>query len=148
MRAPTARFLLLACLLAVTACDSTTVGGEEEEPPEEDLGPITLEYYVNAPDDASDFAIFYTGADGEQVQVPTADPFAFPYVERLDAAFPSDAEGTFRLRFSGFVPAGAILVRIRAEQDGLQIEEALATAQGAGTGTGVTVETELVLGDG
>lgn len=149
---PTARVLLaLLCLAALPACDTSSDGEEEEPPPEEELGPISLEYTVDAPTDAVDFAIVYTGPEGETVQVDTSPPFAFPFVENLEDALPADVEGTFGVRFTGFVPEGGIVVRVRATQDGVRVPgedgEAFATAEGAGLGTQVSVEAAVTFGD-
>ncbi|WP_412063565.1 hypothetical protein [Rubrivirga sp. IMCC45206] len=134
---------LFVSLLALGACDSDTTE-EPPPPPPEEIVPVVFEYRVDAPQDISDFGIRYTGEDGEEVVVPTAPPFAFPFVEILDP-LPVEARGPYSVRIFGFVQSGGVTARVRAFRDGLLVATAQVSSAGDAMGA-VDVTATLTIG--
>ena len=114
----------LSVLVAVGGCDTQNgTGGEEEE--EEQAGPISIEYRVDAPSDIIKFVIQYTNAEGETETQLVEQPFAFPFVPEV-FELPFDAAGTFSVSITGTIPSGqgAVRTSVIARQDGSRIAEA------------------------
>lgn len=111
---------------------------------EEDLGPYTIKYIVNAPASLSDFAIRYTDEEGNEVLQPTESPFAFPFVEILDP-IPSTVAGTYRASISGFASEGGVTVQVELTRDGLIVQQEQGSDQSTGPNDDLSASAEIVI---